>query len=139
MPTEPVIIKTQPDGAILREGDSLYLRVDAVGYPLPKYQWYKDGAKIPDEIFKDLKIDKVTMAMDGQYKCLVENKENSVYSHEVTVRVTRGENCYLHSKKQTTCSGLMKAGLNNVVLPTLFKGVNNTEQIDEPELACNQV
>ena len=45
----------------------------------------------------------------------------------------------LHSKKRTTCSGLMKTALNNVVLPTLFKVVNNTEQVDEPELACNQV
>ena len=45
----------------------------------------------------------------------------------------------LHSKKRTTCSGLMKTALNNVLLPTLFKVVNNTEQVDEPELACNQV
>ena len=45
----------------------------------------------------------------------------------------------VHSKKRTTCSGLMKTGLNNVVLPTLFKVVNNTEQFDESELACNQV
>ena len=45
----------------------------------------------------------------------------------------------LHSKKRTTWSGLMKTALNNVVLPTLFKVVNNTEQVDEPELACNQV
>ena len=44
-----------------------------------------------------------------------------------------------HSKKRTTCSGLMKTGLNNVLLPTLFKVVNNIEQVDEPELACNQV
>ena len=33
----------------------------------------------------------------------------------------------------------MKTALNNVVLPTLFKVVNNTEQVDEPELACSQV
>ena len=45
----------------------------------------------------------------------------------------------LHSKKRTTCSGLMKTALNNVLLPTLFKVVNNTEQVDEPELACSQV
>ena len=42
-------------------------------------------------------------------------------------------------QKRTTCSGLMKTALNNVLLPTLFKVVNNTEQVDEPELACNQV
>ena len=46
---------------------------------------------------------------------------------------------HVHSKKRTTCSGLMKTGLNNVLLPTLFKVVNNIEQVDEPELACNQV
>ena len=38
----------------------------------------------------------------------------------------------IHSKKRTTCSGLMKTGLNNVLLPTLFKVVNNIEQVDEP-------
>ena len=34
----------------------------------------------------------------------------------------------VHSKKRTTCSGLMKTALNNVVLPTLFNVVNNTVQ-----------
>ena len=45
----------------------------------------------------------------------------------------------VHSKKRTTCSGLVKTALNNVLLPTLFKVVNNTEQVVEPELAWNQV
>ena len=34
----------------------------------------------------------------------------------------------IHSKKRTTCSGLMKAAVNNVVLPTLFNVVNNIVQ-----------
>ena len=34
----------------------------------------------------------------------------------------------LHSKKRTTCSGLMKTSLSNVLLPTLFKVVNNIVQ-----------
>ena len=46
---------------------------------------------------------------------------------------------HMHSKKRTTCSGLIKTGLKKVLLPTLFKVVNNTEQVDELELACNQV
>ena len=41
----------------------------------------------------------------------------------------------LHSKKRTT----MKTRLNNVVLPSLFNVVNNTEQVVEFELACNEV
>ena len=51
----------------------------------------------------------------------------------------RKDRSRLHSKKRTTCSDLMKTGLKDVLLPTLFKVVNNTEQVDEPELACNQV
>ena len=34
----------------------------------------------------------------------------------------------LHSEKRTTCLGLMKTALNNVVLPTLFNVVNNIVQ-----------
>ena len=34
----------------------------------------------------------------------------------------------IHSKKRTTCSDLMKTALNNVLLPTLFKVVNNIVQ-----------
>ena len=52
-----------------------------------------------------------------------------------SVRVQIRALTVVHSKKRTTCSGLMKTALNNVVLPTLFKAVNNTEQVGEPELA----
>ena len=63
-----------------------------------------------------------------------QNPRSASYKlHKFKIQIT------LHSKKRTTCSGLMKTALNNVLLPTLFKVVNNTEQVDEPELACNQV
>ena len=65
----------------------------------------------------------------------------SKFSHDlhITVSIEVLHASLLHSKKRTTCSGLMNTAMNNVVLPTLFKVVNNTEQVDEPELACNQV
>ena len=34
----------------------------------------------------------------------------------------------IHSKNRTTCSGLLETALNNVLLPTLFNGVNNIFQ-----------
>lgn len=34
----------------------------------------------------------------------------------------------LHSQKWTTCSGLMKTRLNNVLLPAFFYVINNNEQ-----------
>ena len=59
--------------------------------------------------------------------------------HPAIIFAAHNAGLTLHSKKRTTCSGLMKTALNNVVLSILFKVVNNTEQVDEPELACNQV
>ena len=61
------------------------------------------------------------------------------YAKLVCTRAQMALDDSVHSKKRTTCFGLMKTALNNVVLPILFKVVNNTEQVDEPELACNQV
>ena len=50
----------------------------------------------------------------------------------ITIQHTLWEFCQhrrpIHSKKRTTCSGLMKTALNNVLLPTLFKVVNNIVQ-----------
>ena len=47
----------------------------------------------------------------------------------------------LHSQNRTTCSGLLKTALNNVLLPTLFNVVYNVIlfNIVEPELAYDQV
>ena len=50
---------------------------------------------------------------------------SSVWSVHVQLCTNRKR---LHSKKRTTCSGLMKTALNNVLLPTLFKVVNNIVQ-----------
>ena len=89
-PNEPVTIKSQPECKVLREGDSLCLTVDAIGYPPPNYQWYKDDEEIPGEMLNELRVDKATMATDGVYKCILSNgSESSVASNEVTVRVMR--------------------------------------------------
>ena len=45
--------------------------------------------------------------------------------------------CFIHSKKRTTCSGLMKTALNNLLLPTLFKVVNNIVQHCYTRLQAN--
>ena len=42
--------------------------------------------------------------------------------------VLRGAQRLQHSKNRTTCSGLLKTALNNVLLPTLFNVVNNIVQ-----------
>jgi hypothetical protein len=91
LPAEPVVIKTQPECAILREGSSLCLRVEALGYPPPSYQWYKNDDEIPGEFLNELRVERVSMATDGTYKCIVHNEENSVVSNEVTVRISKGK------------------------------------------------
>ena len=44
-----------------------------------------------------------------------------------------------YTAKNEQCSGLMKTSLNNVLLPTLFNVFSNTEEVVDPELACNRV
>lgn len=88
--SEPVVIKTQPECAIVYEGSSLNLKVEAIGYPPPVYQWYKNNKEIPDEIFCELSVHKVSMADDGAYSCKVSNIAKEQWSKEVTVRVLRG-------------------------------------------------
>ena len=39
----------------------------------------------------------------------------------------------IHSENRTTCSGLLKTGLNNVLMPTLFNVVNNLFSIVTPD------
>ena len=47
---------------------------------------------------------------------------------EQVVRFSKCTLIFLHSKNRTTCSGLLKTALNNVLLPTLFNVVNNIVQ-----------
>ena len=66
--------------------------------------------------------------------------EEAEGKHDVDTRTEKNDflrrQQTVHSPK---CSALMKTALNNVLLPTLFNVVNNTEQVVEPELACSQV
>ena len=59
---------------------------------------------------------KNTQAVLEWYKNIPNKNNHSFISFDV------------HSKRRTTCSGLMKTALNNVVLPTLFNVVNNIVQ-----------
>ncbi len=57
----------------------------------PVISGLKMRKRIPGEMVNELRVDKVTMATDGTYKCIVQNEENLVKSNEVTVRVMRGK------------------------------------------------
>ena len=72
---------------MLSEGGNLRLKVTVTGFPLPKYQWYKNNEVIVDEETYELMIPEVTQADDGSYKCEISNEESTVTSNEVQVRV----------------------------------------------------
>ena len=66
---------------------------------------------------EEIAIPKVKSKVDKLVRC-------SMFISRTNVVCVRS----VHSKKWTTCSGLMKTAMNNVLLPTLFKVVNNIVQ-----------
>ena len=72
---------------MLLEGQDLVLRVVAMGFPLPKYQWYKNNEIITDEVTCELRILGISTAGSGTYKCVLSNDVNTITTNEVKVQV----------------------------------------------------
>jgi len=83
-------------------GNSVEFECQAVGDPEPTVKWSKVGGSLPAHIMvKDgmLRIERVTEADAGQYRCTATNDVGSVQSHvvlNVQCECTRGENELKH-------------------------------------------
>lgn len=53
----PVIIKKQPQAlSEIKEGDNLVLCCEAVGYPSPQFQWYRNNERLDNQTFNILQV-----------------------------------------------------------------------------------
>ncbi len=69
-------------------GASLTLSVTASGFPLPSYQWYKDGVAIPGATSSTYTIDNIDGADAGDYTVVIDNGIGSpVTSNPVTITI----------------------------------------------------
>jgi len=84
---EPVVITRHPISDIVPEHQEFVLKCEAVAFPLPRYEWFKDSVVIPDAKIKSLHFEKISVLDSGEYMCKVTNSMGSVYSHVARIQV----------------------------------------------------
>jgi hypothetical protein len=63
----------QPQSVSVGEGGFASFSAQAVGFPAPTYQWFKDGVAIPDATGASLLISNVSIANEGSYHVVASN------------------------------------------------------------------
>ena len=77
----PAILNpAEPADRTIPEGESTTLSVSASGFPLPGYQWFKNGALIPGATEPNLPLANVSSIDAGNYFCRVTNSAGGVTS-----------------------------------------------------------
>ncbi|KAK7889751.1 hypothetical protein WMY93_025311 [Mugilogobius chulae] len=80
-------ITRQPQSQALTEGDTLALECQAVANPPAQYEWYHNSEPMPQHQTQSLKIQIVTTAQRGQYKCKAYNLYHEVWSDAAVVTI----------------------------------------------------
>ncbi len=83
--SDTIAIVEQPENSIACYGDSVSLKID--GIDLFAIQWQKNEINIPNANTKELKINPVTLEDEGEYKCIVSNIVDTLFSQTATVTV----------------------------------------------------
>ncbi|XP_047139673.1 mucosa-associated lymphoid tissue lymphoma translocation protein 1 isoform X1 [Hydra vulgaris] len=86
-PYEHVTITMHPSSEVVQVGGSVTLHCQATGFPKPCYQWFHSNNCLKGQCHSTLKINNITMAMEGKYYCKVTNPVGSAYSNNADVHV----------------------------------------------------
>ena len=89
----PVILDlAEPADRTMPEGESTTLSVSASGFPLPVYQWFKNGAPLPGATEPSLALGNIVASDAGNYFCRVTNSADSVTSRTAVVTFIKDTN-----------------------------------------------
>ncbi|XP_034026840.1 mucosa-associated lymphoid tissue lymphoma translocation protein 1 isoform X2 [Thalassophryne amazonica] len=75
----------QPQSQQLHVGETLQLECGAVGRPIPRYQWYRNGVAIPNASKRKLVIPHVMQDHGGKYRCEISSSSERMWTNEVQV------------------------------------------------------
>ncbi|KAG7490505.1 mucosa-associated lymphoid tissue lymphoma translocation protein 1 isoform X1 [Solea senegalensis] len=78
---------TQPQSQKLYMGDALHLECGAVGRPIPRYQWHRNGVPVPNATKRKLVIPHVMQDDHGRYRCEISGSTERMWTNEVEVVV----------------------------------------------------
>ncbi|XP_069819289.1 mucosa-associated lymphoid tissue lymphoma translocation protein 1 isoform X2 [Dendropsophus ebraccatus] len=124
LPDNRLQICNQPQSQTLEVGAKLVLECAAIGKPLPRYQWYKNGVALVDATNRVYMVSAVSAEDQGLYYCRVFNNNETENSKEVEVVV-----------------GSAKLWTNVAVECTEdeLSGIIDKETTDEPLFATDKV
>ena len=77
----------QPSSQTVASGSTVVFSFSASGSPQPSYQWYLNGAPIPNAVQPTLVITGATAASAGNYYCMAGNASGSVRSGTASLSV----------------------------------------------------
>ncbi|XP_071402362.1 mucosa-associated lymphoid tissue lymphoma translocation protein 1 isoform X1 [Centroberyx affinis] len=75
----------QPQAQRLLVGETLQLECGAVGRPIPRYQWHRNGVPIPTASKRKLTIPCVMQDHHGKYRCEISSNSERMWSNQVDV------------------------------------------------------
>lgn len=75
----------QPQSQQLHVGEDLLLECGAVGRPIPRYQWHRNGVPIPNATKRKLMIAHVMQEQQGRYRCEISSTSERMWTNEVDV------------------------------------------------------
>ncbi|MCI4392642.1 hypothetical protein PGIGA_G00148170 [Pangasianodon gigas] len=97
-----VVIQPKPQSLLV--GDALYLECGAVGKPLPRYQWYRNGAPLKNATKRKLSIPYLMLEHQGRYRCEISCNNERTWSNEVDILVVKGPRTTFQFSGATECS-----------------------------------
>jgi hypothetical protein len=82
----PVILDpAEPADRAVPEGEATTLSVAVSAFPVPAYQWFKDGAEIPGATASTLALANMSEEQAGNYFCRVTNSSGAITSRTAAV------------------------------------------------------
>ncbi|XP_061751544.1 LOW QUALITY PROTEIN: mucosa-associated lymphoid tissue lymphoma translocation protein 1 [Nerophis ophidion] len=78
-------VAVQPESQRLHAGQTLQLECGAVGRPIPRYQWHRNGVPVANAKRRKLTIPHVTHDNQGGYRCEIISGAERTWSKEVQV------------------------------------------------------
>ncbi|KAM4577654.1 mucosa-associated lymphoid tissue lymphoma translocation protein 1 isoform 2-T2 [Odontesthes bonariensis] len=77
----------QPQSQRLHVGEILQLECGAMGRPIPRYQWHRNGVPIPNFTKRKLTIPHVMQDRHGRYRCEISSSTERMWTNEVDVLI----------------------------------------------------
>eukprot|EP00064_Thunnus_orientalis_P018228 superscaffoldBa00004124_g18322 len=75
----------QPQSQRLHVGQTLQLECGAVGRPVPRYQWHRNGVPIPGATKRKFTIPHVMQDHHGRYRCEINSSTERMWTNEVDI------------------------------------------------------